>query len=367
MDTYLPILENYYLEKNGRACGFKEFLEINFCPYFLHTLIPYIVTLSEGGIFHWMSKEDPDAVKLMCPNPNGGVVCTLKRKKEKNGQVLLEAEIVSVGGSCIFGHTPGSKTTFLAYEHAKEKYDIFNIAFPWLVFGVAGEEKFSVALETAQEGWCFRLSSYGRQSGFDTEWKACSKDVAAQTELKSCKHICRYHKWPRRKSYGPGELTLGGLCPDFFHSVYPHVLSSLYKDGLNVSQTSVESEYVCPCAEIGVKMVMRRTPLKSARLRSACLRFLNRIGKSLDWPFYEVSMEIMGKSAPCPRGHKEGQKFLVNLGPDMSMCPAAFDAYYPFWHAMARGAVLKDSIAKFFGGVCVRCPDIVSQNVYGAV
>lgn len=376
MENYLPQLSDFLIRKekvssDGLPLASFSAAELpagNICPYLLHILIPYMKTFSEEGIFHWMSHDNPDKVVLSCPNARDCVVCDLRRGKNKKGEVLLEVEVIAIKGHCLFNHAPGQRIFLPSYQSHKDQYHIFNTIFPWVVVGVGLKKSFNISLclpEFYDHEWHIFFLEY-KSVGSDilADPVVCSSDVEGKLILKSCQRRCRYHKRPRRECYSSMEIVPNGLCPDFFHAVYPWILAKLYEKGLTLLTKEVFQDFLCPNTNVRMRMKMCRKPLKSAWFRLFILRFLNAWGWHLDWPFYEVSMEITNENFGCLRQHRIGQRFFMNLGEDRSMCPAAFDALYPFWHAISRGVNMKRCFGEFFQDGGIQCPDVVSKNIY---
>jgi uncharacterized repeat protein (TIGR04076 family) len=376
MENYLPDLNHFFIESEKEKLFFfpastisvQQLLEIKICPYLLHTLIPYIVTLSQGGVFHWMASQDPEAVVITCPNPRGCVVGCLKWHRGSGQGAFLELTIRSRKGTCLYGHVSGQKIVLPVYQDYRQQYHLFDVVFPWLIYGTVVKKSFFVSLGNplGEDGQAhgFYVRHKGDDQNVVDDLSACTEAAHGSVVLKSCRHRCRYHKGPKRLAYGVDELVWGGLCPDFFHVAYPLALSRIYEGGFNVSSLELPEEVFCPNAHVGMRMRLYRKPLKSAAFRSAAVRFLNRIGYRADWPFYEIIMEITGGAHGCPLGHRLKQKFTVNLGRDMSLCPAAFDAFYPLWHVVSRSPDSRQSLGVFSAAFEFQCPDIVSQNVY---
>lgn len=314
-----------------------------------------------------MPGENSRGVVVQCPNPAGGLECLLRMdgRGENSGLRLF---IRAVNGDCCYGHCPGQEVALADYQGQAEAYDTFDLIFPWLVYGAASKRAFDIRLNapSLRGGGlaCVRLRHNNGISGLSGV-SACSPFGQGAVTLKAFHRRCRYHKRPIRDNYDFSRLTTPGLCPDLFHVVYPSVLARIYEGGLRVLADPAEEEFVCPQSGASVRLRLRRRPRKAAGAQVFALNALRMLGRYADWPFYDIIMEIVDGSPSCPRGHKPGQRFLLNLGSQPTLCPAAFDVFYPFWHSLMRGGRVDGFVGAGCGASCrVQCPDTASGNIY---
>lgn len=135
---------------------------------------------------------------------------------------------------------------------------------------------------------------------------------------------CRYHK--TGEVFPAEDMAPRGLCLEAFHAAFPLAFAMFsaprkkVPDGLRV---------VCPAGQI-VLCVFRK-PLISWRLspeqilrRVASLVFTCEV---LRWRVF-FRIETAGR---CPYNYHEGETFEINIGDLEALCPAAFNAFFPFF------------------------------------
>ena len=359
--NYIPNLENFYIENYEKAntkiksYSANKLFPTKICPYLLHTLIPYIITLSNEGIFPWMIASDPNSVVVQCPK--GDVSCRLTYKKDESN---FSADIKSVNGSCLFHHFKDQKINLPGYKSHKENYLTFNTIFSWIVYGTLTKKNFRLTLKNPlvnNKNKNFYLR-HGKSNFKNLD--ICSPKQEIMLKLSDCKRkICRYHKFSTCNNFKLETLCPPGLCPDLFYRAYTWCLMKLYENKLKIEKDKNPLIISCPNPKIGVELAVTKFPVKSVKLRVKIMDILRKFGKNADIPFYKISMKIINGSKDCPRGHCKGQNFYFNLGLgfERSLCPAAFNNIYPFLHSVLRGVNLPKPLR-------IQCPDDAVKNTY---
>jgi uncharacterized repeat protein (TIGR04076 family) len=72
------------------------------CPYIYHNMVPYRLTLEQGGYFKW--RTDRKSVEVLCPNPDGKVNVKLAH----DGGGKMSCRVLSVEGHCCAGYRKGT-------------------------------------------------------------------------------------------------------------------------------------------------------------------------------------------------------------------------------------------------------------------
>lgn len=175
--------------------------------------------------------------------------------------------------------------------------------------------------------------------------------------LSNYTHICRYHKWPTRTKYTNNLLAPKGMCIDLFHSAYPSCLSLLY--GAKFNEKVIIS---CPNPDAGICIELTRHPTKTKYLRKFIVRLLSKIGRDIELPDTEIIMTIINdNNAGCLYAYKKGCKFKFNLWSGRELCPATFDAVYPFVNNFVRGSFGAWQKKEDNNAAKVVCPDSKSS------
>jgi uncharacterized repeat protein (TIGR04076 family) len=65
----------------GTVWNTSEGLPGKMCPFAYNSFFPFIVALQTGGTFPW--QEDPDVIRVCCPDPEVGNIFELRRIREK--------------------------------------------------------------------------------------------------------------------------------------------------------------------------------------------------------------------------------------------------------------------------------------------
>lgn len=170
--------------------------------------------------------------------------------------------------------------------------------------------------------------------------------------LSNCTRLCRYHKYPRRKSYNNRLLAPKGMCIDLFHSAYPHCLSLLY-DATYPKKVIV----TCPNPDANVSIEIKKKLTKTRYLRRFLVWLLAKFGYEIEFPDKDITMTVRNKEkSKCLYSHKKGQSFQFNIWLGRELCPATFDALYPSIHNLMRGGCIPWHQEKNDGNKIV-CPD----------
>lgn len=355
--NYMPNLKNFYI-KNCEHLNKKKSYAVNklfstkICPYLLHTSIPYILTLSNEGIFPWMIANDPTTVFIQCPK--GDIGCKLTYNKDKSN---VSININSVNGNCLYHYFKDQKIYLPSYKSHKENYLIFHSIFPWIIYGSLTKKNFYLTLKNPLDNKEFNLQ-HGKNNFKNLEMCSPKKNILIKLSDYKRK-ICRYHKFSTCKNFNLEKLSPPGLCPDLFYLAYPWCLMKLYENKLKIEQDKNPLVISCPNSKNEVKLVITKFPTKSAKLRVKFMDLIRKFGKNADIPFYKISMKIINNSKDCPRGHCKGQNFYFNsgLGFKKSICPAAFNNIYLFLHSILRGVNLPKPLR-------IDCPDDAVKNTY---
>ncbi|MEK7691551.1 MAG: TIGR04076 family protein, partial [Bdellovibrionota bacterium] len=165
---------------------------------------------------------------------------------------------------------------------------------------------------------------------------------------------CRYNAKPA-KGIKAGPV---GLCQDAHHAIYPYGLARMYgADFGNGVDSDVSIN--CPGTASEVVFRIRRTtalPRLLGALCSVAAKAFGRIFHPVDLKEYRVSYIVERVAGKCPAVHAKGDRFEFNVKRRKELCPASFNALYPYIFLKKRGQVF-DWAGSGDVGVSVPCPD----------
>lgn len=155
----------------------------------------------------------------------------------------------------------------------------------------------------------------------------CSEVTAVELKKK-----CRYHR-REDQTYTCDSIAPKGLCLDAFHVVYPYCLALLYDADFKGSCHNAEdgSKVViqCPLGELKMNVERVQTlpkPIKVAKTLGE--KVFKKLFFPPDVPDYNIRITVSDVSDKCP--HEKGEEFFMNIRSQNELCPASFDAVYPF-------------------------------------
>jgi len=162
--------------------------------------------------------------------------------------------------------------------------------------------------------------------------KFCSNythDAVTAVELKK---KCRYHK-KGGQSFTLDAIAPAGLCLDAFHIAYPYCLTLLYDGDFNASchRPCDANRVIIQCPRGKMKMEVARIhllPKTVKTLKTAAEKAFKKLFYPPDVIDYKIRIKIIEAADGCP--HKPGELYYMNIRDTNELCPASFDAVYPF-------------------------------------
>jgi uncharacterized repeat protein (TIGR04076 family) len=182
------------------------------------------------------------------------------------------------------------------------------------------------------------------------------KDAGLALSLSRCKHVCRYHKLPRRTRYDSQTLAPKNMCIDLFNSAYPFCLAQLYGAKMRGGNFSGNIVISCPNPDSNVAIKIKAKPTITRYLTRSAIWLASIIGYDIEIPDTQITMTILEDANPsCIYRYKKGDSFRFNIWQGRELCPATFDSVYPSVHNLTRGGSVPWSPGTSLGEVV--CPD----------
>lgn len=331
--------------------GLSEYAPPGLCPLLYHSLLPYIITISEGGWFGWVKKTKdldfrkdinaddfgranadclyPNEVLVRCPNIHASVIAGLGPYSGAGGQPGLLLRILSENGGCAANYAAGEKI-ILSKDDFKIPPAEYNALFPALLSSLTGG---------------------GNQAFHCPDGLNALTLSAANIETR-----CRYHK---KKTGYKHPFLPGDYCPDMFHFIYPGLLALLYAQDKPASRTQI-FHYSCPAGQ--GKMVITAEKVSRLSPRPAALKkILEKIFNAVFFPYDFIDDDIVftvekeTETAACPMA--KGKKYYLNMSDPRYPCPASLHALYPYMLLKARLARMPWPDDEYFH--CPGCKGII--------
>ena len=130
-DIFIRVLKAEGTCKYGLQQGREFLLETSLppgiCPLLLHTVIPYYLTLTNGGYFRWTKHRDK--VRVQCPNANDYVDLEINRT-EKGDKQYISCRVLRQKGECRFGYKEGDTFSLGPDNSLKFCLRAFDTMFP---------------------------------------------------------------------------------------------------------------------------------------------------------------------------------------------------------------------------------------------
>ncbi|MBL7071559.1 MAG: hypothetical protein ISS26_05265 [Candidatus Omnitrophica bacterium] len=293
------------------------------CPLLYHTLIPYIVTLLDGGWFGWIEKKKdtnyrkkidpkdfnkssvdrlyPNEVLVQCPNINASIIVGVGPYINSRGEREVLLRILNKKGECPNNLEIGNEI-ILNKNDFKISPTEYNAGFPSLLLS--------------------RLS--GKESLSDHFCNNPLKNRSVSVE--DIEARCRYHK---KKSSYADSLLPGDFCMDIFHLIYPQVLALLYSSDKKMNNFT----YSCPISGERVTIKAEKVPRFNTIL-GGFRKILIKIFKAVFFPYDFIDDNIVftvEKSRDvkdCALDEKK--KYYFNMFDERYPCPSSLHALYPY-------------------------------------
>lgn len=307
--------------KNG---SMAQIVPAGLCPLFYHTLIPYIITIMDGGWFSWVRKTKdasyrkaidprdfdrsvvdrlyPNEVLVQCPNINAALVAGVGPHIGPSGQRGILLRVLDKKGECVNKHEIGTQIVL-----NKNDFKIpplrYNALFPSLLVRLfAGSGPLS-----------------------DRALDESSRTI----RVEGIENRCRYHK---TKCAYEKSLLPGNFCMEAFHRIYPQALALLYSPRKKVNDRR-SFEHSCPdCSgTVSIKTeIMPRFPSKLVFLR----KILEKLFAVIFFPYDFIDHNIIftvKKSASAPGCRlDEKMEYRFNMLDKRYPCPSSLHALYPY-------------------------------------
>jgi uncharacterized repeat protein (TIGR04076 family) len=169
---------------------------------------------------------------------------------------------------------------------------------------------------------------------------------------------CKYHPCVAM-AYGGESCAPAGLCRELFHAAYPECLSLLYggrpRRWRSRSRGQRQAIVTCPARD-GVTLDVRVKDILPAPLRmlkelaeEACKAWF----RPVDAHLRRVVMTVAATGPACPKAYRVGRRFEFNTHRSAELCPAGFEAVYPYVRHI-QNAKAEDDAAQ---PIRVHCPD----------
>ncbi|MFH1245533.1 MAG: hypothetical protein V1662_03530 [Candidatus Omnitrophota bacterium] len=327
-----------------------EYAPSGLCPLLYHSLLPYIITISEGGWFSWVKKRKdlnfrkdinaddfgkanadcryPNEVLVHCPNINVSVIAGLGPYMERDGQQSLLLRILNKKGACAANYAAG-KEIILRKDDFKIPPAEYNARFlPALVAG----------------------RNLPPEQSVPCHYEDCNL-YAATIETR-----CRYHK--KKKGYAHPFLP-GGYCLDMFHFIYPGLLSLLYASDKAACHPRT-FHWWCPAN----KEKMAITAEKLSRFPSWLAwskKILEKIFNRMFFPYDFIDAHIVFTvektqgAKVCPMAQEK--RYYLNMADPRYPCPASLHALYPYMLLKARNEQMDWADDEYFH--CPGCKGVI--------
>ena len=161
---------------------------------------------------------------------------------------------------------------------------------------------------------------------------SCMRSRRIKVTAVELKKKCRYHK-RENQVYSSDSIAPKGLCFDAFHAAYPYCLALLYDADFtgschkNAGKDEVEIQCPMGCMRMRVTRI-HSLPKPVKFLKTAAEKIFKRLLFPPDVPDYRIRIMVEESSSECP--HKGGEEYYLNIRKTSELCPASFDALYPF-------------------------------------
>ncbi|MFP4444957.1 MAG: hypothetical protein ACLFPD_01760 [Desulfosudaceae bacterium] len=305
---------------------YQELLPPGICPYLFYTLVPYIVTLAEGGWFNWvvhtadssrrrsirplteitknLNRAFPNEVLVGCPHPEIPVIAGVG--PGPNRQIRLRL----LRGDARCPAHPEAGAQFLLTSSEKNRALCFYQRFPQLLLHSQADMPPAEAVKR-----------------FDSRPPGIAIDTVV--------HPCRYHKTPASDLIG---LVPDHCCPHVFWHIYPRVLARMYN-----ARPAGPIRLAHPGTGQPVTVHIEKQATEKTAWRhlaeTAGDRLLRLLRRPQDRQDFTMSIRsVDGEDTGSPQGAANGCR--VNLDNQAILCPAAFATLYPYLLLIAAGAAL---------------------------
>ncbi len=320
-------------------------LPAGICPLLFYSLTPYIITLGRRGWFGWVTctsfpghrkaanpldftrknvnRRYPNEVLVRCPNPHSLVVAGLG--PWEGGTLMVR--FLHGEEACPFAHQ--AEQQFLLDGTHIRQAEPFYARFPEALLQALGKISMAEAI--------FRYNQ---------------NDNARLTVAKTI-FPCRYHSRRDRRRFR--ELLPEDFCPHVFWAIYPRVFALMYGATVNPAVTVDH-----PGGTGAVALTLHKTSRPANRLArlpaDLAENILRRLGHPVDRLNYILTIHVAANNAAgCIL--TPGKKYWVNLKNRQYLCPAAFQAVYPYLLLRAAGEHPPWSNSDSPARIC--CPDCV--------
>ena len=192
------------------------------------------------------------------------------------------------------------------------------------------------------------------------ECKYCIDNLDFNIKIADIETKCKYHK-KRGQVYPVWAMVPKGMCRELFYAAYPASLAVLYNGKplpWRPRKKGIDEMTATCVAPNGIKVKIKAKEILPAPLRilkelveELCKKFY----RAYDAPFRKVVIEVINKSPVCPKNYKAGNSFEFNIGKKDELCPAGFNAVYPYFRLLKEERKIEGSQ----GSLSVHCPDYV--------
>jgi uncharacterized repeat protein (TIGR04076 family) len=368
--------------KEKRIYNPAQIIPPGFCPALYHAVIPYYVTLANGGWMRWVKKlKDhakrreipPNASKIknmnrlfynevivQCPDSKSSVIVGIGPKGDE--EELVMARVLEVKGKCPQNIDKGD-----IFELRKDGFclEAFHRLYPYLFIGdnppdlpfqdENGDFVIQCSCNKGKANFFFQNSN--REKG-----NVKPNNLSDNVDCGNYKNLtvsvcnldikCRYHD--SSVTYSDDCFASPGLCPDAFHVAYPFALALLYD--ADFTQRGKKDSVIVGCPRIaGLRLLVQREERHSIFF----LKFIKFLEKIFEFFFYpvdkiynDISLTVVLSGDRCPRNYRIGEKYFLNIRNKEVMCPASFNNIFPQLVRMSYGAEAPNKAA-----ASLHCPD----------
>jgi len=325
--------------------AFRQYQELLFpgiCPYLFYNLVPYIVTLAEGGWFNWVvriadptrrrrirpltaitkniNRAFPNEVLVGCPHPEISAIAGIG--PGANRQIRLR---LLRGDARCPAHRQAGAQFLLNSGQDKNRALVFYRRFPEILLHSRADMSPAEAVK--------RFDSRPPKVAVDTVF-----------------HPCRYHKTPAPDRIG---LVPDHCCPHLFWHIYPRILARMY----NARPAGpIRLDHPGTGQPVTVHIEKHATAKTAWRhlAETAGDRLLRLFRRPQDRQNFTMSVSFVdGEDTGSP--HRAANRCPVNLDNQAILCPAAFGTLYPYLLLTAAGATLPWTDEE--GANRAACPD----------
>jgi len=174
---------------------------------------------------------------------------------------------------------------------------------------------------------------------------------------------CKYYK-TKGVDYTLDKIASCGFCPEAFHVAYPYCLGLLYGADFGSGNSVVIK---CPLPEGGIGMQIEALPIKNLikKIYNKIKRVINFFGYPADYIDKIIMIKVIEKGKGCPYNFENLQTFEFNTENGCGICPASFDAVYPYLHGLFKGVT--QHYPHKLPAAIAQCPDQKVNVVYELV